>query len=246
MSWVDLSVPRTPGTSRGLHAYVATPATPGPWPGIVALHEVWGLDDVLRRQAEYLASLGYLVCAPDFYSEDGGVKGVRRLFADIAHQEGRAFADVEAARRWVVGHIGSSGRVGIIGFRLGGAFSLVLAARGFDAVSVNYGRVPGDLDVLRGACPIVGSYGGRDLLLHGAAARLEGALTEFGVPHDVKEYPDAGHSFLADVPTGPWAVRPLVKITGMGPDPVAATDAWTRIDAFFSKHLNRPGPPAAS
>ncbi len=238
MSWVDLSGPGYPGTSRGLHAYVATPSIPGPWPGIVALHEAWGLDDVLRRQAEHLASLGYLVVAPDLYSEGGGLRCVRQVFADIARREGRAFADVQAARRWLLGHIGSSGRVGVIGFCMGGAFALVLADRGFDAASVNYGKVPGDLDVLRGACPIVASYGGRDVLLQGSAARLEGALAEFGVPHDVKEYPRAGHSFLGDAATTPMLARPLAKVVGMGPDPEAARDAWERIDAFFSKHLD--------
>lgn len=238
MSWVDLSGPGSQGTSRGLHGYVATPSTPGPWPGVVALHEAWGLDDVLRRQAEHLASRGYLVLAPDLYSDGGGLRGVRQVFAAIAKREGRPFADVAAAHRWLQGHIGSSGRVGVIGFCMGGAFALALADRGFDAVSVNYGRVPADLEVLRGACPIVGSYGGRDLVLQGSAARLEGALTEFGVPHDVREYPHAGHSFLSDMPNAPLLVRPLAKLTGAGPNPVAARDAWDRIDAFFSKHLD--------
>lgn len=237
MSWVDLSGPGHPGTSRGLRAYVATPATPGPWPGIVALHEAWGLDEVMRRQADHLAELGYLVVAPDLYCDGGGLRCVRQVMAAIATRQGRPFADVQAARRWIVGHIGSSGRVGVIGFGMGGAFALALADTGFDAASINYGRVPGDLEVLRGACPIVASYGGRDLLLQGSAVRLQGALTEFGIPHDIAEYPHAGHAFLNEMPNGPLVVRPLAKITGMGPDPASARDAWARIDAFFAAHL---------
>lgn len=237
MAWVDLSGPGYPGTSRGLRAYVATPTTPGPWPGIVAPHEAWGLDECLRRQADYLASRGYLVVAPDLYSDGGGLRCVRQVFTAIARREGRPFADVQAARRWLVGHTGGSGRVGVIGFCMGGSFALVLADRGFDAASVNYGQVPGDLEVLRGACPIVASYGGRDRALQGSAARLQGALTEFGVPHDIKEYPRAGHSFLNHVPNSPLVLRPLAKIAGMGPEPAAAQDAWERIDAFFETHL---------
>ena len=67
--------------------------------------------------------------------------------------------------------------------------------------SVNYGTAPKDAytaGFLRQACPIVGSYGGKDRTLRGAADRLERALTAVGVDHDVKEYPEAGHSFLND------------------------------------------------
>jgi carboxymethylenebutenolidase len=98
--------------------------------------------------------------------------------------------------------------------------------------------LPKDLDDLAGACPIVGSYGGRDGSLRGAAATLERVLTEHAVPHDVKEYPTAGHSFLNDAETGPALVRLITRpILGAGPDPDAASDAWARIEAFFGEHL---------
>jgi carboxymethylenebutenolidase len=45
----------------------ARPNRPGPWPGVVMLHEGWGIDDVLRRHADRLASAGYLVYAPDLF-----------------------------------------------------------------------------------------------------------------------------------------------------------------------------------
>jgi carboxymethylenebutenolidase len=85
---------------------------------------------------------------------------------------------------------------------MGGGFALLLAAdRGFTVSSVNYGTAPKDAytaSFLRRACPIVGSYGGKDRTLRGAADRLERALTAVGVEHDVKEYPEAGHSFFND------------------------------------------------
>jgi carboxymethylenebutenolidase len=110
------------------------------------------------------------------------------------------------------------------------------ANRGFDASAPNYGQLPKDLDAaLRNACPVVGSYGARDLMLKGAATRLEAALTERGVPHDVKEYPDAGHSFLEQFRVGPLA--PLLRVAGMGYQAASADDAWGRIRAFFDEHL---------
>lgn len=56
--------------------------------------------------------------------------------------------------------------------------------------------------------------------------------------HDIKEYPEAGHSFLNDADSGPAALRFLTsRIMGAGPNPDAAADAWARIEAFFAEHL---------
>ena len=85
-----------------------------------------------------------------------------------------------------------------------------------------------------GACPIVGSFGAGDRFMRGAADRLEAALTEAGVEHDVKEYPGAGHSFL-NQHTGALVV--LEKVFGSGYRPGPAQDAQRRIDAFFAQHL---------
>ncbi|HWY01963.1 MAG TPA: dienelactone hydrolase family protein [Mycobacterium sp.] len=59
-----------------------------------------------------------------------------------------------------------------------------------------------------------------------------------GVTHDVKEYPAASHAFLNDAETGPHLLRPLLRITGIGPEPDSAKDAWDRIERFFATHLH--------
>jgi carboxymethylenebutenolidase len=71
----------------------------------------------------------------------------------------------------------------------------------------------------------------------GMAGKLERTLTTLGIEHDVKTYPNAGHSFLNDAPNGPVPLRPLMKVLKVGPEPTAAADAWRRIEAFFAKHL---------
>ena len=230
------------GTSPGLHGYVARPSTTGPWPGVVMVHEVFGVDDVTRRQADRLAKAGYLTVVPDLYSAGGAIRCLKATFGALKARRGRAFQDIEAARTWLTTQPDCTGRVGIIGFCMGGGFALVAATRGFDASSVNYGKLPEEAEVaLQGACPVVASYGARDRALKGAAATLESALTWLGVEHDVKEYPTANHSFLNDATNGPLVLRPLLKIAGIGPDPVAAPDAWARIEAFFAKHLQTAG-----
>jgi carboxymethylenebutenolidase len=81
---------------------------------------------------------------------------------------------------------------------VGGGFAQLLAPDGFSARSANYGTVPKDADrVLAGPVPSSEVFGAKDWPLCGVASgRLERALSAVGVNHDVKEYPDAGHSFL--------------------------------------------------
>lgn len=229
--------------SASLHGYLAVPDGAGPWPGVVMVHEAFGLDEVMRRHADRLAAMGYLTLAVDLYSAGGPARCLLSTMRAMLKGQGRAFVDIEAARRQLAGSAQCSGRVGVIGFCMGGGFALLAARTGFDAAAVNYGALPKDLDAaVAGACPVVGSYGEADRTLKGAAAELDRALTDAGVEHDVKEYPGAGHSFLNDAANGPRALRPLLRVSGIGPEPVAAADAWARIDSFFASHLQHTPP----
>lgn len=223
---------------EGRLAVLVRPAGPGPWPGVVMVHEAWGLDDVLRRQADRLASAGFVVLAPDLHGDGPRLRCMRALFAALRARSGPPFDLLRAAREQLLDDRHVNGRVGVIGFCLGGGFALLLSADGFDASAVNYGMVPDDVEeVLRGACPVVASYGGRDRQLVEEVPRLTAALEANDVPHDVQVYPTAGHSFLNDAPNGPLLLRPLLRVGHVGPDPAAAQDAWRRIEAFFGTHL---------
>jgi carboxymethylenebutenolidase len=226
--------------SRKLRGYLASPAGTGPWPALVMIHEVFGLDDVMRRHADHLAGLGYLTLAVDLFSAGGTTRCLVATMTAMIRGHGRAFADIGAARDYLVASSDCTGKIGVIGFCMGGGFALLTASDGYDAAAVNYGQLPSDLDeTLAGACPIVGSYGGRDPQLRGAASRLDAALNKAGVTHDVKEYPAAGHGFLNDTAkVGPRVLRPLLRVANIGPEPDSAKDAWDRIELFFATHLN--------
>jgi carboxymethylenebutenolidase len=223
---------------------VTRPAEEGPWPGVVMLHEAFGIDDVMRRHAARLAGFGYVVAVPDLLGEGWWLRCIRATFQAFQARAGKPFELIESCRRRLLADPGCTERVGVIGFCLGGGFALLSAGDGFAACAVNYGQIPDDIDVLaETACPIVASYGGRDGLVKDVP-RLTAAFRAHRVPHDVEVYPSAGHSFLNDAYNGPLpfrtVLRPVLKLAHAGPEPIAAADAWRRIEEFFAEHLRSP------
>jgi carboxymethylenebutenolidase len=206
-----------------------------PAPGVVVLHEAFGLNDDIRSIAARFAANGYAALAPDLYS--GGPKPIciARTVLDVMRNDARRTTDrVEQARRVLSVRPEVDGdRIGVIGFCLTGGVAVLSAARGdFQAASVNYGEIPEDPAALEGVCPVVASYGGRDPQLGTNADRLRETLSRMGVPHDVVVYPDAGHSFLNR--TTPGVIR---RFTDLGWRPEEGEHAWARIFAFFDEHL---------
>lgn len=222
-----------------LNGVLAVPDGAGPWPAVVMVHEVFGIDDAMRAQITRLASAGYVVLMPNLFSRGGARKCLTATFKALTNGEGQAFDDVESAKLMLAARSDTTKKVGVIGFCMGGGFALLLASRGYQAASVNYGMLPKDLDaVLAGACPIIGSFGGKDGQLKGATAKLEIALTKANVDHDLKEYVDAGHAFMNPKQAGGPFFGTLLRITGAKPNPAAAADAWQRIEMFFAEHLS--------
>ena len=227
----------TISTPNGLiDGYLAVPSVEvsgeGPWPGVVIVHDVLGLGDDVKQIAGRFASAGYVAIVPNMYARGGMVRCVRGIFKALSSGQGHAFEDIEAARKLIAGRGDCSGKIGVVGFCMGGGFALLTAPRGFQASAPYYGMLPKDLALLDGACPVVASFGGKDFGLKGAAAKLDQALTERNIEHDVKEYPDAGHSFANRI--SPAA---LVKVLGFGYHHESSEDAWRRVLAFFRQHL---------
>ena len=229
MSTITLDTPE--GT---IDALVGTPAGAGPWPGVVIVHDAIGYGPDKEAVSERVAAAGYLAVTPNLYARGGRARCITSVMRAALTRQGPPIDDIMAARRYLVDRTDCTSTVGIAGFCMGGQFALILSPRGFAAAAPFYGTpLPKNLaDTLRGACPIVASFGAKDPLGRGAPAALNRAVADEQIDADIKVYPDAGHSFANQLPA-----QALLRVTGFGYNDAVAEDAWKRVFTFFDAHL---------
>ncbi|HYI14976.1 MAG TPA: dienelactone hydrolase family protein [Thermomicrobiales bacterium] len=224
----DVLIPRRRRSAEPLAAYLARPADEGPHPAVVVIHELYGLNDNIRDFARRFADVGYLALAVDLFS-GGGNRNlcILRVMSALMIRplNNKGLSDLRRSIDWLQQRPDvDADRVGAIGFCMGGGYALALACveRDLRASSAFYCFNPRPLSAIGRACPIIGSYPGKDWSAR-SGRKLDAALDEFNVPHDIKIYPGASHSFFND--------------TLDSHHPEAAADAWQRTLAFFDDHM---------
>ncbi len=211
-----------------VRGYLARPAGDGPFPGIIVIHEWWGLNDNIRAMADRLAGEGYLALAVDLY--EGGVatdrEGAMSLMRDATRRPERLEEHLRQARE----HLASSGatRVGSIGWCFGGGWSLraaIVLGDKLDAAVVYYGRLITDpVELGPVSAPVLGLFGEADDGIPVDSVRaFESAMRGLGKPVSIHVYPGADHAFA--------------NPSGTRYDEAAATDAWTKTLTFLEQHL---------
>lgn len=228
--------------------YLAYPG-PGPIPGVVMIHDVWGLADHTRDLARRLAQEDFAVLAIDLYRRESEVKIENPGEWMRALSDTQVLEDVQAAVDFLHAHPTTGERdVGVTGFCMGGMYALLAACscRGIAASVSFYGllshqhgllhdpaghdpaRKPRQpLDALPDlACPLLCFFGDQDEFVPMADIdTLRERLAASQQPGEVVVYPGAGHAFMND--TRPDAYRPE-----------NAEDAATRMVAFFRSHMS--------
>lgn len=211
------------------------PAADAPTPAVLVLHEIFGLNDDIRRIARRFADNGYLAATPDFLHTGWYLGCIVRAARDLRRGDGATVAvldaviDALAARPDV-------GKVGAAGFCMGGGYALLLGTRRrVDAAGVFYGDARSEEEIAR-ACPLTGGYGGRDRIFGPQGRDLIARSRALGRDDDIVMYEDAGHSYMSDAdhPYLALLTRPLMAVAY---DHAAAEDSWRRMLAFFARHL---------
>jgi carboxymethylenebutenolidase len=222
-------------TSDGaMGAHVALPAA-GSGPGIVLIHEIFGVNDYIRDSAQRLAELGYVVLAPDLFWRTQ--PGLELPNDDEGMKAGMAAAqklDFPAAAGDVITAMGAlralpevaDGKVGVLGFCLGGSLAYMAAANGDPDVAVVYygSAVPGALDDAdRITCPMIMHWGGADPYIPREHVDAVAALAAGRDDIECHVHEGAGHAFDNRAPA--FHV------------PAAAAAAWELTAAFLAREL---------
>ena len=195
---------------------------------MVVIHEIFGLNENIREIADRFAGQGYAALAVDLFSTANRVICMMRIMHGMLIRpiKNGVVGDLQAAIEFLKMQPSvDPNRIGVVGFCMGGTYALQLACTnsGLKAASVFYGMNPRPLDVVAQSCPVVGNYPEQDFTAK-AARELEPMLKKYNVPHDIKIYEGAKHSFFND------------KDPSFHPD--AAKDAWGRVLMFFGDHLS--------
>jgi carboxymethylenebutenolidase len=220
-------------------------------PAVVMIHDVWGLSAHTRSFATRLANEGFAVLAIDLYRRARPEKIVDPGGWMRALSDPQVLADLGEAQRFLAALPETNGRVGVLGFCMGGMYALMAACAdlGFTASVPFYGLLshahgilhdPAGLDPARKPrepiamaedlrCPMLAFFGDQDTFIPlEDVRRLEAALTRArrpGAGAEIVVVPGAGHAFMND--TRPDAYRPA-----------AAADAWRRTVDFLRARLS--------
>jgi carboxymethylenebutenolidase len=231
---------KVPVADGEIPAYRAMPASGGPFPTILVIHEVFGVHEHIQDLCRRLAKLGYFAVAPALFAREGDVgklANINDVMAVVAKVPDRQVAsDLDSTVAWArgSGHANVA-RLAVTGFCWGGRQVWLYAAHNHnlkaavawygvlnwpksDVAPQNPIDVAAEIDV-----PVLGLYGGADSNIPpDQIEALRAALKSAGKISDFVIYPDTPHGFNADY-------RPSYR-------PAQAKDAWQRMQAWFKDH----------
>jgi carboxymethylenebutenolidase len=221
------------GKAGTVAAYLVRPVKPGRYPGIVMVHDNFGLSDHIRDVARRLSKEGFVVLAPDFLSRLGGTR--------LVTPKGTGISNIRELAPWdKIAEDAESGlaylrvlsdvrpdQQGLLGFCWGGevAFAAATQIRNLRALVVYYGRSPDPLDSVKNiTAPVLANYGEKDEGITKGVNATAAAMKKYNKVYDYKIYPGAGHAFNLDTDPKRYHAQ-------------ASKEAWGRTVEFLKKTL---------
>ncbi|MBI2762023.1 MAG: dienelactone hydrolase family protein [Chloroflexi bacterium] len=215
------------GNGAPVEGYLAVPDTLGTSPGIVVIQEWWGLVPHIKDVTDRFAREGYVALAPDLYHGRSTTEPdeANKLMLDMKRDV--ASKDLDGAVRCLIEHPMCTGKVGVIGFCLGGGLALLAACQNprIAACVDFYGVLPGGMPPCgQLQAPVLGLFGRLDEWMPPPAVdQLRHELEAMNKTVETVIYPGAGHAFFND--------------TGDAYDSDSARDAWRRTLDWFERYL---------
>ena len=228
-----------------VHAYIARPMGPGPFPAVVVIHHMPGWDEWYREATRRYAHHGYIAISPDLYCRAGhGAPDdvTAKVRADGGVADDQVVGDIDGCIAYLRSLPIHSGKVGVWGTCSGGRQTYLAACRsgeGVDAAVDCWGggvvmgpddltekRPVAPIDYTAGLqCPLLGLFGEDDLSpTPEQVAQHEAELKKHGKKYEFHMYPDAGHGFFYYDRPAAYRAEPAV-------------DGWAKIFDFFGRHL---------
>lgn len=221
----------TTANGKPVRGYLARPTNAGnrALPGIVVIHEWWGLNDNVRMMTRRLAGEGYQALAVDMYGGQSAQtpEQARALTQSVSQNPAAAVQNLRGAATYLRQRRNAP-KIATLGWCFGGAWSLQAALNmpeQVDAAVVYYGRVETDrAQLARLDAPLLGLFGAEDQGIPVAGVRqMEATLKGLGKNVEIQVYPGAKHAFA--------------NPSGQAYEAVSAGDAWRRTTTFLARHL---------
>ncbi|MBI5732523.1 dienelactone hydrolase family protein [Candidatus Jorgensenbacteria bacterium] len=209
---------------ENFNGFYAEPAIEGNYPGVVMIHEWWGLNDNIRDMARELAKEGYRVLAVDLFGKLATTQNEARTQTSNLNQE-KALENLKAA----IDYLRSKGseKMASLGWCFGGGQSLKLALSGekLDATVIYYGQLVTDKTQLQKIkWPVLGIFGDKDTSIPVQTVNaFKDALAFLGIQNNINIYAGVGHAFA--------------NPSGQNYAPNETKDAWTKTVSFLAENL---------
>ena len=218
-------------------------------PGLIVIHEIWGLDAHIKNVTDRFAAQNYSVVAPNLFhgvsfegkidstllaemhnpdTRDEAQKKMRALMAPIMAPEFTegAVAKLEQCVDYLANDERVNGELAVLGFCFGGTYSFHLAAHDarVKAAVPFYGHPPTQNEIPNINCPVLAFYGDQDANLMQSLPQLKQDMGKLHKNFEAVVYQNAGHAFFNDT---------NVRMYNAG----AASAAWKKTLAFLQENL---------